>query len=113
MIIRSLGEVHPRYLYQILKQNQTIQEFNVIAESRSGTFPQITFESISHLPLVVPSNEIQNRFMEFFQPIISKQENILKQESVLSDLRDTLLPKLLSGKVILDSPQSITEAAVG
>ena len=103
MIIRSLGFVHPRYLYQILRQDKTIQEFNLVAESRSGTFPQITFDSIGYLPIVVPPEIIQNIFMVFFFPIIQKIEMIVREEKSLEELRDTLLPKLLSGELTLEA----------
>ena len=102
MIVRSLGFVHPRYLYQILRQEKTIQEFNLTAESRSGTFPQITFDSIGHMPVVVPTNSIQESFMEFFTPIIEKIDLAVMEENGLGKLRDTLLPKLLSGEIVLN-----------
>lgn len=59
MIIRGSKEIHPRLLYRILTAKETLDEFQVQAESRSGTFPQITFDSISHLPIVLPQIEIQ------------------------------------------------------
>jgi len=99
MIIRSLGFVHPRYLYQILRQETTIREFNLIAESRSGTFPQITFDSIGYMPVVVPTEGTQEAFMNFFAPIIEKIDLVVSEEKSLASLRDLLLPKLLSGQL--------------
>lgn len=110
MIIRSLGFVHPRYLYQILRQTRTIKEFNLIAESRSGTFPQITFDSIGYLPIVVPCESIQKSFMDFFSPIVEKIELVVEEEKSLEKLRDALLPKLLSGEIHISKAQSVTEA---
>lgn len=105
MIVRSLGFVQPRYLYQILRQETTIQEFNLIAESRSGTFPQITFDSIGYIPVVVPSKVIQNNFMEFFAPIIEKIDLMSLEGKSLEGLRDNLLPKLLSGELLIKGTQ--------
>ncbi len=110
MVIRSLGCVHPRYLYQILRQKATIQEFNIIAESRSGTFPQITFDSIGYIPIVVPSESIQNAFMEFFTPIIAGVDRLNLENETLAQLRDILLPKLLSGELALDNTETRSEA---
>lgn len=99
MIIRGSKEIHPRLLYRILTAGETLEEFQVQAESRSGTFPQITFDSISHLPIVLPQIEIQ----EAFQLAVGKldaQIKVNKQQSrTLATLRDTLLPKLLSGEL--------------
>jgi len=96
MIIRGSKEIHPRLLYRILTAKETLDEFQVQAESRSGTFPQITFDSISHLPIVLPTIEIQ----EVFQRVVSEIDDQIKvnkqQSRTLATLRDTLLPKLLS-----------------
>ena len=102
MIIRGSKEIHPRLLYRILTAKETLDEFQVQAESRSGTFPQITFDSISHLPIVLPPIEIQ----EAFQRAVGKMDAQIKvnkqQSRTLATLRDTLLPKLLSGELSAD-----------
>jgi type I restriction enzyme S subunit len=99
MIIRGSKEIHPRLLYRILTAKETLDEFQVQAESRSGTFPQITFDSISHLPIMLPPIEIQ----EAFQRAVGKMDAQIKvnkqQSRTLATLRDTLLPKLLSGEL--------------
>jgi type I restriction enzyme S subunit len=101
MIIRGSEEIHPRLLYRILTAKETLDKFQLQAESRSGTFPQITFDSISHLPLVLAPFEIQ----EHFQCIVGRldaQIKVHKQTSrTLATLRDTLIPKLLSGELIV------------
>jgi type I restriction enzyme S subunit len=99
MIIRGSKEIHPRLLYRILTAKETVDEFQVQAESRSGTFPQITFDSISQLSIVLPPIEIQ----EAFERAVGKmnaQIKVNKQQSrTLAMLRDTLLPKLMGGEV--------------
>jgi len=99
MIIHGSKEIHPRLLYRILTARETLDEFQVQAESRSGTFPQITFDSISHLPIVLPPIEIQ----EAFQRAVGKMDAQIKvnkqQSRILATMRDTLLPKLLSGEM--------------
>lgn len=99
MIIRASNEIHPRLLYRILTAKETLDEFQVQAESRSGTFPQITFDSISHLPIVLPPIEIQEAFQRAVGKIHAQIKVNKQQSSTLASLRDTLLPKLLSGKL--------------
>lgn len=56
MVIRANQEkVLPMYLYYYLKSNPVIAELQILAETRSGTFPQITFTELSNLPIPVPS----------------------------------------------------------
>ncbi|MBK6761750.1 MAG: restriction endonuclease subunit S [Ignavibacteria bacterium] len=99
MIIRGSKDIHPRLLYRILTAKETLDEFQVQAESRSGTFPQITFDSISHKPIVLPPVEIQAAFNGVVSSI-DAQSKVNKQLSFsLAILRDTLLPKLMSGEL--------------
>ncbi len=99
MVIRSNQTILSRLLYLILKQERMIEEFQLIAESRSGTFPQITFESISSFSFPLPNKSLQTIFMESLLPIIDKQELNLNEISTLKKVRDLLLPKLMSGQI--------------
>jgi len=99
MIIRGSKEIHPRLLYRILTAKETLDEFQVQAESRSGTFPQITFDSISHLPIVLPPMEVQEAFQKTVGSLDAQIQLNKQQSHTLVNLRDSLLPNLLSGEV--------------
>lgn len=56
MVIRAdTAKVIPMYLYYYLKSAPVIAELQMLAETRSGTFPQITFTELSNLTIPVPS----------------------------------------------------------
>jgi type I restriction enzyme, S subunit len=99
MVVRANDSILPRLLYLILKRQESIDEFNYIAESRSGTFPQITFEAVSHFQFPLPPIDIQQYLMPVFTNLMEKKEfNIIKIET-LTKTRDALLPKLMSGQI--------------
>lgn len=54
---------------------------------------------IGDLPLVLPDNEILNRYYEIAIPIFKKKKEIEEQNQNLATIRDTLLPKLISGEI--------------
>jgi type I restriction enzyme S subunit len=108
MIIRGSKEIHPRLLYRILTAKETLDEFQVQAESRSGTFPQITFDSISHLPIVLPPIEIQESYQRAVENMDAQIKVNKQQSCTLATLRDTLLPKLLSGELGVAQSSSIS-----
>lgn len=55
MVIRSNKKyVLPQYLFQILKSDPVINQLHMLAETRSGTFPQITFKELSNIPFSLP-----------------------------------------------------------
>lgn len=99
MVIKTKGEIYPQILYLILKRDNSVKEINHIAESRSGTFPQVTFDSISDFPIIHGAKEIQDRFMDILKPIMERQSLIKAEIETLTKLRDTLLPKLMSGEI--------------
>lgn len=65
MVLEAKGPVIPEYLYLVLTSQECESEFKIIADSRSGTFPQITFDSVSHYPIKYPFKSIQKKIFEF------------------------------------------------
>ena len=56
MVLRAdSSKVLPMYLYFYLKSAPVVAELQMLAETRSGTFPQITFTELSNLTIPVPS----------------------------------------------------------
>lgn len=101
MVIRNNELINNKLLYRILTRDETIAEFQNIAESRSGTFPQITFDAIGHIKFALPNIDKQNEFQSIVGNWEEQQANNLKENQTLTQLRDTLLPKLISGEVRL------------
>ena len=51
------------------------------------------------LEIIIPADGILNQFEAELAPILNKQENIASEIQALTTLRDTLLPKLMSGEL--------------
>lgn len=64
--------VIPEYLYLVLTSKECEAEFKVIADSRSGTFPQITFDAVAYYPIELPSLIQQRAVVEFIESITGK-----------------------------------------
>lgn len=55
MVIKKIFEnIDGRFFYILLTNKITLHEFQRIAESRSGTFPQITFDAVAYFPVKIP-----------------------------------------------------------
>jgi len=110
MVLRSKGEVDSLFTYFILKQQDKIDYLQMMAESRSGTFPQITFDVLSKIQIVIPEASILNDFIELLlRPIFEKSLSKDKENENLSKLRDTLLPKLLSGELKIENAEKLVD----
>lgn len=112
MIINPKENILNKLLYRVLTMQSTVDNFNSIAEGRSGTFPQITFDAISDFELILPPLEIQRHYQKLVSPMEMKQDELYSENQTLTQLRDTLLPILISGEVRLKEFEKEITAAL-
>jgi type I restriction enzyme S subunit len=110
LIINPKDNILSKLLYRILTMQSTVDNLNSIAEGRSGTFPQITFDAISDLQFILPPLNIQEQFQTIVGPMELQQDELYLENQTLTRLRDTLLPKLISGEVrVKDAEKTLSE----
>ena len=93
MVIRAKKDVvSPKYLYYFLKNSSTVAELQLLAETRSGTFPQITFSEVANLTIPVPSLAVQEVIVQTMQCLEDKitcneqiNDNLEQQAKLLYD----------------------------
>ena len=90
MVIRANKGVNPKYLYQLLRNNTTINTLQMLAESRSGTFPQITFSELSNIEIDVPSEENQDLIVTILSSIDAKIETNNKLNEKLEEMAQAI-----------------------
>ena len=64
-----------------------------------STFKEISGTGMKSVPVVIPDNEAIEKFNAFCTPIFQQQEVLEAENSRLADIRDALLPKLMSGEL--------------
>ena len=74
MVLRAHEDVDPQYLYQILRSNDTLTQLQMLAESRSGTFPQITYSELSNIMVNLPSLKAQKNIVSILSSLDRKIE---------------------------------------
>ena len=73
MVLRHNEKVLPEFLYAILKSNYVIAELQHLAETRSGTFPQITiFSELAPIKVSLPDKKTQKRIVRVLSSIEKK-----------------------------------------
>jgi type I restriction enzyme S subunit len=100
MVLRAKNGYPNLFTYFFLQQQESIDYLQLMAESRSGTFPQITFDVLSKMRIILPSTIIHKIFID--KILTSTYEGIASnclQNKNISALRDTLLLKLMSGEL--------------
>lgn len=84
-------------LYQYIISDNVWKEFTLKTETRSGTFPQGNYEDLSQIR--VPYNSDVEGISNQLETLYAKMFMLEKESSRLSLLRDTLLPRLMSGEI--------------
>jgi type I restriction enzyme S subunit len=74
MVIRHNERILPQYLFYKLKNQAVLDELQMLAESRSGTFPQITFSEVANLEIKLPPIEQQHRILGILKSLDDKIE---------------------------------------
>lgn len=74
MVLRAHEDIDPQYLYQILRSNDTLTQLQMLAESRSGTFPQITYSELSNIMVSLPSQKAQKNIVSILASLDRKIE---------------------------------------
>lgn len=74
MVLRANEKIRPLYLYYILQSQVVIDELQMLAESRSGTFPQITFSELSLLTTELPDIDSQDKIINILKSLDDKIE---------------------------------------
>ena len=74
MVIRNKSNIRSKFLYYILQSQSIIDELQMLAESRSGTFPQITFSELANLSIYLPPLSEQDYIVKFLEVLDDKIE---------------------------------------
>ena len=74
MVIRHNERILPQYLFYILKSQAVLDELQMLAESRSGTFPQITFSEVANMEIKLPPIEQQRQILAILKSLDDKIE---------------------------------------
>lgn len=100
MVIRAIAnKVSPYVLYQYLLLPDVEDEFTLKTESRSGTFPQGNYADMASISVPYASIEEQKVISSILEQFRHKIVQNQFENHNLAELRDSLLPKLMSGEI--------------
>ena len=83
------------YLYYFLQANTD----KIESKASGSTFKEASGSLMKTLEVIIPADGILKQFEAELAPILNKQESIAREIQTLTTLRDTLLPKLMSGEL--------------
>ena len=100
---------YPTYLIELLQSDWMKGEIE--SKTDSGTILNaLNVRSIPLLRFAIAPHDVMLCFELISRPLRAAMEANLKQMNTLSALRDTLLPRLISGQLRLSTPEPLCEA---
>jgi type I restriction enzyme, S subunit len=102
----------PRYLYDFCRS--AIGQHALLANTSQTGVPAIArpTSSIRSIRCVVPPIQVLRAFDSLVDAIYWRRESAGEESRTLAALRDTLLPKLVSGELRIRDTENFAEAAI-
>ena len=97
-LFKVTSDEFPKWFYLMWCKHH-LAEFIAVAASHATTMGHIKRGDLNAAMVLVPPPLVLETMSKQMQPLLEKQIAIAKQRKTLEKLRDTLLPKLMSGEV--------------
>lgn len=97
-LFKVTSKDYPKWFYYYWTKHH-LQEFIHIAKDKAVTMGHIKRGHLEEALVAIPDNDSMEKAHELFEPILSKMISLRLENSCLSTLRDTLLPRLMSGEL--------------
>jgi type I restriction enzyme, S subunit len=93
--------------------NQTIDSGleRLLSKTGGSVFPNLSGTDISGFEVLVPQSSLQEAYCQVVDPLVSMAWKNIKQSRTLASIRDSLLPKLLSGEIRVKQAEHIIATA--
>ncbi|MDH1994064.1 restriction endonuclease subunit S [Aeromonas caviae] len=97
------GCLPPIYLLFWCQQNMEV----IKSHANGSTFMEISKKAFRPLPAIIPDESIISAFTDLAEPLFARLVANEQQAQTLAQLRDTLLPKLISGQLRLPEAEAL------
>jgi type I restriction enzyme, S subunit len=84
----------------------------LLSKTTGSVFPSLSASDIRGFSVLVPGEKAVQAFARYAEPLTRRRESNVMSSLTLTALRDTLLPKLISGELRLKQAEKLVEAVV-
>lgn len=104
--MKCVNDLSPEFVLQWCVSNMP----EIVSRASGTTFAEISKKNFNPIPLVKPPVILVEYYTKQVSSIYSLIENNARENNSLTQLRDTLLPRLLSGEITLpEAQQAVSE----
>lgn len=95
LIFKDYKKLSKEFYFLYLKTNRD----KILSLSNGSVFRNLKTDILKKYQIVIPSDELFDKFQNIVMPLFNMIKNTTDEVNTLHRLRDTLLPKLLSGEI--------------
>lgn len=100
-LFKITSENVPKWFYYLATKHY-LPQFREIAADKATTMGHIQRKHLSRAKIAVPKPDVMRKVSENISPVFNQIISLRLQSGKLVGLRDALLPKLLSGELVID-----------
>lgn len=106
--LKTESLAHAYFIYGFLK-SQAYADYSEGAMGGSSVQKSMNAKVIVDVNLVIPPTRVLNKFLEYILPLRKRLVANVEQSTILAAIRDTFLPKLLSGEIRVKDAEKFVE----
>ena len=108
-VLRPKADFDAQLVWCAATSKENIERLAHLADG--GAYPAVPADAIAATPVVLADATTRRKFSEVTAPLVANYLASGDEARALADLRDTLLPKLLSGEIRIRDAEKIAETA--
>jgi type I restriction enzyme S subunit len=102
--------VPPTYVFLHFRRKETIDYIH--ANAVAAGVPHINLSFLRRIPILIPPATVLEKFREIVTPLEERIALNVQESRTLAELRDTLLPRLISGELRVPAAERVVEQAL-
>lgn len=110
-LFKVTSSLYPKWFYYLWTRKH-LPNFREIAAHKATTMGHIQRHHLTQAKVIVPPAQMLEKISTFVEPYIAGQIRCSLESRTLATLRDSLLPKLISGQFRIPAAEALAEAAV-
>lgn len=106
-VLTPKQEIYNEFIYFVIASEMFIDEMTI--KAKGSAYPQVSFNDVGNYKILLPVEKYIASFHKIVEPMF-KQAKIAQQQNIqLRQIRDRLLPRLISGKLQVKEATKISE----
>ena len=104
--------IYRDFVYIAATRLDNMERLANLADGHGGAYPAVKPKEVSDTELVLPGDAVLSAFADLVSPLRAKIENVKVESRSLSQTRDLLVPKLMSGEIRLREAERAVEVVI-